>query len=105
MVFRPSGEAELRGLALGVCEGLWRDRFSPSTSIWLYCDNKSAFHMTHNPVNHDGIKHVEIDRFFIKEKLEDKKSCEKLDQNINLWIFLLKQFHFAYFQNLWKSWA
>ena len=28
--------------------------------------------MTYNPVHHDRIKHVEVDRFFIKEKLEEK---------------------------------
>ena len=37
----------------------------------LYCDNKSAIDIAHNPVQHDRTKHVEIDRHFIKEKLED----------------------------------
>lgn len=36
----------------------------------LYCDNKSAIDIAHNPVQHDRTKHVEIDRHFIKEKLE-----------------------------------
>ena len=26
----------------------------------------------HDPVQHDRTKHVEVDRFFIKEKLDDK---------------------------------
>jgi hypothetical protein len=35
----------------------------------LWCDNKSAINIVNNPVQHDRTKHVEIDRFFIKEKL------------------------------------
>ena len=37
----------------------------------LTCDNKSAISIAHNPVQHDRTKHVEIDRYFIKEKLDD----------------------------------
>ena len=36
----------------------------------LYCDNISAIEIAHNLVQHDQTKHVEIDRYFIKEKLE-----------------------------------
>ena len=38
----------------------------------LYCDNRAAIQIAHNPVQHDWTKHVEIDRYFIKEKLEAK---------------------------------
>ncbi|RVW71265.1 Retrovirus-related Pol polyprotein from transposon RE1 [Vitis vinifera] len=40
--------------------------------IRLFCDNKVACDIAHNPVQHDRTKHVEVDRFFIKEKLDDK---------------------------------
>lgn len=33
----------------------------------LYCDNKSAINIDHNLVQHDLMKHIEIDRYFIKE--------------------------------------
>nr|GEV46308.1 putative ribonuclease H-like domain-containing protein [Tanacetum cinerariifolium] len=34
------------------------------------CDNKAAIQISENPVQHDRTKHVEVDRHFIKEKLE-----------------------------------
>ncbi len=37
----------------------------------LWCDNKSAINIANNPVQHDRTKHVELDRFFIKEKLDE----------------------------------
>ena len=41
----------------------------------LYCDNKSAISIAHNPVQHDRTKHIEIDRHFIKEKLDNGLIC------------------------------
>ena len=38
----------------------------------MFCDNKVACDIAYNPVQHDRIKHVEVDIFFIKEKLDDK---------------------------------
>jgi hypothetical protein len=38
--------------------------------IKLWCDSKSTINIANNPVQHDRTKHVEIDRFFIKEKLK-----------------------------------
>ena len=37
----------------------------------LFCDNKAACDIAHNPMQHDRTKHVEVDRFFIKEKLDN----------------------------------
>jgi len=41
----------------------------------LYCDNKAAIKIAHNPVQHDQTKHLEIDRHFIKEKLRKGIIC------------------------------
>lgn len=77
VVSRSSAESEFRGLALGVCEVLWLRRlltelgFPPRKLIRVFCDNKAARDIAHNPVHHDRTKHVEIDRFFIKEKLDN----------------------------------
>ncbi|KAI5311255.1 hypothetical protein L3X38_000302 [Prunus dulcis] len=38
----------------------------------LHCDNKLAIDIAHNPVQHDRTKHVEVDRHFMKEKIEKK---------------------------------
>lgn len=76
VVARSSAEAEYRGMAYGVCELLWLRNllkdlgFEPKRAMNLYCDNKSAIDIAHNPVQHDRTKHVEIDRHFVKEKLE-----------------------------------
>ncbi|KAK2993896.1 hypothetical protein RJ640_012770 [Escallonia rubra] len=78
VVAKSSAEAEFRGIALGVCEALWlrlllQDLGCVSKQpIKLYCYNKAACDIAHNPVQHDRTKHVEIDRFFIKEKLDEK---------------------------------
>ncbi|RVW88704.1 Retrovirus-related Pol polyprotein from transposon RE1 [Vitis vinifera] len=49
----------------------WKSYLSKQP-IRLFCDNKAACDIAHNPVHHDRTKHVEVDRFFIKEKLDDK---------------------------------
>ena len=41
----------------------------------LYCDNKAAISIAHNPVLHDRTKHVEVDKHFIKEKLDTGQIC------------------------------
>ena len=43
--------------------------------INLYCDNKVAIQIAHNLVQHDRTKHVEVDRHFIKEKLDKGIIC------------------------------
>ncbi|KAM7509192.1 hypothetical protein LguiA_019645 [Lonicera macranthoides] len=68
-------------MAQGVCEVLWLQRVLEelkrpiSLLMKLYCDNKAAISIAHNPVLHDRTKHVEIDRHFIKEKLEGGIIC------------------------------
>jgi hypothetical protein len=39
-------------------------------SLKVWCDNMSAINIANNPVQHERTKHVEIDRFFIKEKID-----------------------------------
>ena len=41
----------------------------------LYCDNKTAISIAHNPVLHDRTKHVEVDKHLFKEKIEGGIVC------------------------------
>ena len=60
----------------GICELLWlkiilKDlKMKWETPIRLYCDNKLTINIAHNPIQHDTTKHVEVDKHFIKEKLD-----------------------------------
>lgn len=81
VVAHSSAEAEFRAMANGVCEVLWLQRIleelkrKVEAPLKLYCDNKAAISIAHNPVQHDRSKHVEINRHFIKEKLEAGIIC------------------------------
>ena len=71
VVARSSAEAEFRALAQGIYEGMWLKRLLdeleiPITGpIGMMYDNQSAIAIAKNPVHHDRMKHVEIDRHFI----------------------------------------
>ena len=81
MVVRSSAEAEFRVVAHGICEVMWIKRIleelklSYSTPIKVYCDNKAAISIAHNPVLHDRTKHIEVDKHFIKEKINTGIIC------------------------------
>ena len=74
---RSSAEAELRSAAHEICEALWLKLLLEELGLELHiplqihCDNKASIAITHNPVHHDRIKHVEVDRHLIKEKIDE----------------------------------
>jgi hypothetical protein len=67
VVARSTAKAELRAMAHGVCEVLWLKillselGLFQSKPLMLYCDNKAALDIAHNPVHHGRTKHIEID--------------------------------------------
>ncbi|XP_073129110.1 secreted RxLR effector protein 161-like [Henckelia pumila] len=78
VVARSSAEAEFRALAHDICEVLWIKQLLAElkTPVLLpikvfFCDNKAAIAIAHNLVLHDRTKHVEVDKHFIKEKIEN----------------------------------
>jgi hypothetical protein len=81
VVARSNAEAEFRAVAHGICEVMWIKRMLEelkaldSLPMKLYCDNKAAISIAHNLVLHDRTKHVEVDKHFIKEKLESGLIC------------------------------
>ena len=79
VVARSTAEAELRAMAHGVCELLWLQilltelRLFKNRPLMLYCNDKMAINIANNPVDHDRVKHIEIDRHF--EKLDGGVIC------------------------------
>ena len=63
-------------MAQGLCELLWLKIILDDLKIYLeepmklYCDNKSTIDIAHHPIQHDRTKHIQIDRHFVKEKIE-----------------------------------
>jgi hypothetical protein len=78
VVARSTAEAEYRAMTLSVAKLLWlrallvEFEMDQGGKMKLWCDSKSAISIANNPVQHDRTKHVEIDRFFIKEKLDNR---------------------------------
>jgi hypothetical protein len=69
-------DQQYRAMSLCLSDLLWvrnllseLNLFTGTMRIW--CDNKSAINIANNLVQHERTKHVEIDRFFIKERLDD----------------------------------
>jgi hypothetical protein len=62
-------------VANGVAEACWLHQLlvelrSPlSWATLVYCDNISAVYLSTNPVQHQRIKHVEIDLHFVYERV------------------------------------
>ena len=80
VVARSSAKAEFRAIALGICElmlkGLLRElQVNLEYPMRLYYDNKVIINIVHNPVQHDRTKRVEIDRHFIKKKIDSGLIC------------------------------
>ena len=77
VVARNSAKAKFKAIAHGICEVLWikqlleEHKVSSPLPMKVFCDNKVVIVIAHNLVPHDRTKHVEIDKHFIKEKLEN----------------------------------
>lgn len=77
LVARSSDEAEYRSMAQLVAEILWVQslllELDCKISIpKLLCDNLSTVTLAHNPVMHNRTKHMELDIFFVREKILSK---------------------------------
>lgn len=79
VVSRSSAEAEYRAMATTVSEILWTHWLLTEfdvefhSPIPLLCDNNSACHIAHNPVFHERTKHVEMDCYFVRERVLSKE--------------------------------
>lgn len=81
VVIRSNAKAKFRSVAHEICEVLWIKRLLEDLKISnplpmkVFCDNKVAISVAHNPIFHDRTKHVEVDKHFIKEKLDNGLIC------------------------------
>ena len=68
-------------MSLAICELMWLKgllrelQVNLENPMRLYCDKKTTINITHNPVQHNRTKHVEIDRHFIKENIYNGLIC------------------------------
>ncbi|RVW73031.1 Retrovirus-related Pol polyprotein from transposon RE1 [Vitis vinifera] len=81
VVAKSSAEAKFRSIALGICEVLWIRRLleelkiSSTLPMKLYCDNKAVILIVIIQYFTIEQRHVEVDKHFIKEKLENGLTC------------------------------
>ena len=60
---------------------MWLKRFLEELKVeckspmLLFSNSKAAINIANNPLHHDRTKHIEVDRHFIKEKLEEGVVC------------------------------
>ena len=78
VVSRSTAEAEFRSMASGLCELMWLrillmqlKKLFNNSPLRLYCDNQATVNIVNIHVHHDRTKHIEIDRHFIKEKIDE----------------------------------
>ncbi|KAF5819015.1 putative RNA-directed DNA polymerase [Helianthus annuus] len=81
VVSKSSAEAEYRAMSNAVSEILWMRwllrelDMAPVGPTQLFCDNQAARHIANNPVFHERTKHVEMDCYFIRERVDSMEIC------------------------------
>ncbi|GJZ24464.1 putative RNA-directed DNA polymerase [Tanacetum coccineum] len=79
VVSHSSAEAEYRAMASTVSEIIWVRWLLSELQVHnplatpLFCDNQAARHIANNLVFHERTKHVEMDCYFVREKVESKE--------------------------------
>ncbi|KAG8499008.1 hypothetical protein CXB51_005388 [Gossypium anomalum] len=74
VVSRSTAEAEYRSLAHVTAEMVWiqsllSELSAPKTKALVWCDSVAAVAVAGNPVMHSKFKHIELDLFFVREKV------------------------------------
>ena len=78
VVARSSTEAEYKSMALIAAEITWIQSLLSELQVTcttpiILCDNTSTVSLAHNPVIHSRTKHMELDLFFVREKVLTKQ--------------------------------
>ena len=75
VVSKSSIEAEFRAMPKGIDEVMWIKYLLDNLKvpyikpIIIRCDNKSDISIAHDPVDHDRMKHVNVNRFYIQDHI------------------------------------
>ena len=91
---RSSTEAEYHSIAqtsakLTWVQALLQELQVPFSTPILLCDNQSAVASAHNPVFHSKTNHMEIDVFFVREKVLSKQLLIYQMPTLNQWTNIL----------------
>ena len=79
-VSRSSTEAEYRSLATTIAEITWLKSFLSELRVpvqkppVVWCDNQSTVLLAANPIQHQRTKHIELDLYFVREKVYAKET-------------------------------
>lgn len=104
LVARSSTEVEYRSLANTTAEILWiqsllQELQIPYLTPHVFCDNMGAVALTHNHVLHARTKHMELDIFFVRDKVINKSlivtHVPSLDQVADIFTKALSPTRFA----------
>ncbi|KAJ9545242.1 hypothetical protein OSB04_024949 [Centaurea solstitialis] len=77
-IARSSTEAEFKALALTTCEVIWIQHLLRELGIYLptpptlYCDNIGASYLATNPIINSRVKHLELDYYFVRDRVNAK---------------------------------
>ena len=93
-----SAEAEDRALHHATTKLTWLRillselGFGPKKPMVLFCDNTKATKIANNPIQHEGTKHIELDRNYIKDNLDYGKITipyiKSVDQLTNIMTYV-----------------
>lgn len=95
---RSSTEAEYRSLASVVAEISWLQsllselHFQTAKTPIIWRDNLSTVHLAANPILHAGTKHIELDLYFVQEKVMRKQIEVRHVPVVDQLIYSLKLF-------------
>ncbi|KAG8485720.1 hypothetical protein CXB51_019072 [Gossypium anomalum] len=112
VVSRSTAEAEYRSLAHTAAEVVWLESLlselhvAPSKKATIWCDNSRAVAVSANSLLHSKFKHVELDLFFVREKIAagklDVRHVPAQDQVANIFTKPLSASLFTKFRSSLK---